>query len=94
MLVFIKNLFKVEFHQDRIYGLDLIRAIAIISVLLGHGSHIITGEEGSLYYHAFTFLDGVFVFFVLSGFLIGGLLIYILENKQTKKWLLGSEKQD
>jgi peptidoglycan/LPS O-acetylase OafA/YrhL len=81
----IANYFKVDFHNDRIYGFDIIRTIAILSVLLGHGAFIIPGEPGSFYSNAYEFLDGVFVFFILSGFLIGQLLIYTIENKPVTK---------
>lgn len=85
MLAKIKNFFKVDFHPDRIYGFDIIRALAVASVLYGHGGHIIPGEIGSFYTASYEFLDGVFVFFILSGFLIGQLLIYTIENKPITK---------
>ena len=49
--------------------------------MYGHGGHIIPGEPNSFYTISYGFLDGVFVFFVLSGFLIGEILIYTLDNK-------------
>lgn len=85
MLKNIFAFFKIEFHEDRIYGFDIIRTIAIISVLLGHGAIIIPGKPDSFYIKACEFLDGVFVFFILSGFLIGQLLIYTIENKEINK---------
>jgi peptidoglycan/LPS O-acetylase OafA/YrhL len=85
MFLKIVNFFKVDFHNDRIYGFDIIRTIAILSVLLGHGTFIIPGKPGSFYMNACEFLDGVFVFFILSGFLIGQLLIYTIENKPVNK---------
>lgn len=85
MLQAIKNFLKVDFHDDRIYGFDIIRTTAIISVLFGHGAMIIPGKPNSFYTQAYEFLDGVFVFFILSGFLIGQLLIYILENREVNK---------
>jgi len=65
----------------RIYGLDIIRAIAIVLVFIGHTSqHSIPpewlkniGRFGSL---------GVELFFVLSGFLIGGILLKLVEKGQ------------
>lgn len=80
-----RSFLKVDFHKDRIYGFDIIRAIAIISVLLGHGAFILPGEPNSFYMHSYEFLDGVFVFFILSGFLIGQLLIHIMENKDMNR---------
>lgn len=82
----ILDFLKVDFHPDRIYGFDIIRTIAIVSVLFGHGAFIIPSKhEGSFYQHAYEFLDGVFVFFLLSGFLIGQLLIYTIEKKPITK---------
>lgn len=85
MLQAIKKFFTVDFHDDRIYGFDIIRTTAIISVLFGHGAMIIPGKPNSFYTHAYEFLDGVFVFFILSGFLIGQLLIFLLENREVTK---------
>ncbi len=81
----IHSLFKIEIQENRIYGLDIIRFIAIISVLFAHGSMIISGDSGSFYQTLFNLVDGVFVFFTLSGFLVGNLLIYNIENKPITK---------
>ena len=81
MLKNIYNFFKIDFHQNRVFGLDILRAIAIISVVYGHASLILPGDPTSFYIATVNFLDGVFVFFVLSGFLIGGMLIHTIENK-------------
>lgn len=75
---------KLETHPKRIFGLDLLRAIAIILVVLGHGKFILndTFLAGFPY---FNLIDGVDIFFVLSGFLIGGILLRdISEKKQFK----------
>jgi peptidoglycan/LPS O-acetylase OafA/YrhL len=60
-------------HSDRIFGLDLLRAVAILSVVIGHGLPILSAANTD-----FPWIptgEGVDMFFVLSGFLIGGILI-------------------
>jgi len=60
--------------KKRIFGLDLIRVIAILLVVLLHSKFLLKGTclEGFPY---FKMIDGVDIFFVLSGFLIGGILL-------------------
>jgi peptidoglycan/LPS O-acetylase OafA/YrhL len=61
--------------KKRILGLDLMRAIAILLVIFHHGFTLFT----------FPFIplpDGVDIFFVLSGFLIGGILIKSMEKSK------------
>jgi peptidoglycan/LPS O-acetylase OafA/YrhL len=60
--------------NKRIYGLDILRAIAIAYVMHWHGQHFI---DAHIPYSAYRWLilDGVDLFFVLSGFLIGGILL-------------------
>lgn len=74
-----KNIFKIDFGDKRVYGLDILRALAIIIVILSHGGTLLP-EKLARFQENFL-VDGVFLFFVLSGFLIGGILIKILENK-------------
>ena len=60
--------------SSRIFGLDLFRSIAIILVVLTHGAAIL--EVAGLEKFPFIkMIDGVDLFFVLSGYLIGGILI-------------------
>ena len=68
--------------SNRIFGLDIFRAFAIILVVIGHGGFILKNTilEGFPY---FSMIDGVDIFFVLSGFLIGGILLKEL-NKPGK----------
>lgn len=67
------NLLKLEIDKNRIYGLDILRAIAILAVVFGHSSLILHQD-----FFRFFILDGVSIFFVLSGYLIGGILIKLL----------------
>ena len=74
------NFFKLDQGQNRVFGLDLLRFIAIIMVLIGH-SLIFVPHEYKIKVYGFL-LDGVSIFFVLSGFLIGGILIKQLEKSK------------
>ena len=66
---------------SRRWGLDLLRAIAILSVVEGHGRSISAKIAENLKFIGLT--DGVDLFFVLSGFLIGNILIKDhIENKR------------
>ena len=61
-------------NATRNFGLDLFRALAIVLVVLSHGKFLLNGTV----LENFPFvkiLDGVDLFFVLSGFLIGGILL-------------------
>ena len=59
---------------NRVYGLDVLRALAILFVVYGHGYNLISGDV-SLTLYLLPNLDGVTIFFVLSGFLIGRILL-------------------
>jgi peptidoglycan/LPS O-acetylase OafA/YrhL len=78
------NIFKLNYSSERIYGLDILRAIAILTVVLGHYRHSIENYINVDLY-MFFILDGVTIFFVLSGFLIGGILIKIIDKKHFNK---------
>ena len=61
-------------NTTRNFGLDLFRALAILLVVLSHGKFLLNGTV----LENFPFLkmlDGVDLFFVLSGFLIGRILL-------------------
>lgn len=82
-----KFLFSKELNSNRVFGLDILRAYAIIIVIIGHGQFLLPKNISSL--HKYINFDGVSVFFVLSGFLIGGILIKDLnENKLSFNILL------
>lgn len=73
------KLLGVKDASKRIYGLDILRAWAIIFVMFLHGKPYLPQEIQA--YHKYFVLDGVSIFFVLSGFLIGGILIKLFETK-------------
>jgi len=58
----------------RNFGLDLFRALAILLVVLSHGKFLLNGTVLENFPYV-KMLDGVDLFFVLSGFLIGGILL-------------------
>jgi peptidoglycan/LPS O-acetylase OafA/YrhL len=75
----LRKFFRMEHKaEDRIFGLDLVRFIAIMMVVLGHGCIVLPDEVANVIKRFM--LDGVSIFFVLSGFLIGGILIRQLEK--------------
>lgn len=72
-----------QFPANRVFGLDLMRAVAILMVLCSHILWIYPPSSGyiSQFFQLFGFL-GVEIFFVLSGFLIGRILykLYVKED--------------
>lgn len=74
------RLLGVRDYSKRIYGLDVLRAWAILFVVWGHGKSFL--PESVQHYLKYVYMDGVSIFFVLSGFLIGGILIREFETKQ------------
>ena len=58
-------------YKNRVFGLDLMRALAIIFVVMGHGGWMLNNANTNFPW--IKFIDGVELFFVLSGFLIGGI---------------------
>jgi peptidoglycan/LPS O-acetylase OafA/YrhL len=67
-------------HTDpggRVYGLDIMRAVAILSVVQMHGYvYLSANVPRQPYFLPAT--DGVTLFFVLSGYLIGGIILKLL----------------
>lgn len=73
---FVVHTFMIKIDSNRIFGLDLLRFFAISFVVVSHGLHYLPYADFFLNF----MLDGVTLFFVLSGFLIGGILIEILNR--------------
>lgn len=70
-------------YAHRIFGLDLMRAVAILSVVISHGSML---EKANTNFPWIPVPDGVELFFVLSGFLIGQILIKEVMTKPSFGW--------
>ncbi|WP_404342589.1 acyltransferase family protein [Vreelandella venusta] len=67
--------------QQRNFGLDVVRALAIALVMLAHGTLLMADALSETSRRLLLYIGGYFgveLFFVLSGFLIGGLLIKLL----------------
>jgi peptidoglycan/LPS O-acetylase OafA/YrhL len=66
-------------YESRVFGLDIMRALAIIFVVLEHGVMLDVAHTS---FPWVKLISGVELFFVLSGFLIGGMLIRIFEKSE------------
>ena len=77
---YIASLFLINFPDNRVYGLDILRACAILFVVVGHGLVLLSANmlPGKIF--GFMIFDGVSIFFVLSGYLIGGILLKMLHK--------------
>src|SRR6476660_2608898 len=65
--------------NQRIYGLDILRAIAILLVIYSHSAFYFgwTVKDDTFW---LALGDGVIIFFVLSGYLIGRILFKTIER--------------
>ena len=70
-------------QPSRIFGLDLLRAVAILTTVYGHAVLLVPPAYRSWHNVPVSAVDGVNIFFVLSGYLIGGLLLKALLNSET-----------
>ena len=66
-------------YENRVFGLDIMRALAIIFVVLEHGFMV---QKSYSSFPWIRLINGVELFFVLSGFLIGGMLLRIFEKSE------------
>ncbi len=65
-------------NPQRVFGLDVLRAIAILLVLKGHAK-LLAGDIFKNWI-SIPLIDGVELFFVLSGFLIGGQILKSMQS--------------
>ncbi len=72
--------------HKRLDGLDVVRAVAILMVLFGHGSEHASPPAWFKFVFAPLGSVGVELFFVLSGFLIGGIIIQALDRGQFSRF--------
>lgn len=75
----------VNINKERNFGLDVLRAIAITLVVVSHCTYLFVQDSNNLIVTLMRTMGavGVDLFFVLSGFLIGGLLLKEIEKKRT-----------
>ena len=76
--------------NKRIFGLDFLRAVAILWVVYDHSTSYINHKYQFWFYLPLNFFDGVTVFFVLSGYLIGKLFLtqYYADDFSFKKIII------
>ena len=81
---------KANTSQNKNNWLDLCRALAITLVLFGHGRYFLTPAFKIAEALAFAAYLGVELFFVLSGFLIGRIILKnIISSPHNYDWLFG-----
>jgi peptidoglycan/LPS O-acetylase OafA/YrhL len=69
--------------MKRVFGLDVLRTVAITQVLLGHGLTIYVGQQSKKLLEGFYGFLGVELFFVLSGFLVGSIALAMFDERPT-----------
>ena len=71
-------------QKQRVFGLDVVRAVAILLIMVSHSVLLMAPESDSLWALGARLCGAIVVdvFFVLSGFLIGGLLLRNFENNK------------
>lgn len=90
----LNKLFSLPISQHRTVGLDILRTVAILLVMISHSKTYLPRDIQI--FLSFFLIDGVAVFFVLSGFLIGRIMIKVFSdeislrqivNFWAKRWL-------
>jgi len=79
----LKNFYTKLFsnhNSERIYGLDIMRAVAILLVICSHSRFLLFPISNKFDIMKSWGFYGVEIFFVLSGYLIGGILIKQSQN--------------
>ena len=76
------NFFSINI-QNRVFGLDILRFASIFFVIYAHAFPLLEGTiDAKLYGSISPVNDAVSIFFVLSGFLIGRILLKIFVEKE------------
>ena len=70
----------IDSGKKRVIGLDILRSIAILLVMYEHSNSLLPGKLVPYLSLPRPSIDGVSIFFVLSGFLIGGILLHIIST--------------
>ena len=73
-------MFKFKYSKDRILGLDILRAYGILIVVYVHSYLFVLDYVPPKIFYFPIVIDVVTSFFVLSGFLIGGLIFKLIEK--------------
>ena len=71
---------------NRVFGLDVMRALAIVWVVLVHSNYMLWEHWPG--FPGLPFVDGVGLFFVLSGYLVGGILLRYATTGSPSTWRL------
>ena len=69
-------------ESRRVYGLDILRAYSIFTVVYAHGYDLVQ-QHVNVATYMLPATDGVTLFFVLSGFLIGNIILRHVEEGKT-----------